>query len=112
MEYFGVLAFIMILFYSSYPGKVKKLESKVKLLSKKQKGESYMSKLIGELVGKECIIKSDAGLELIGSNFIKCRVLDVDDEWLKICFIDKKKKEVTKLLRIESIDEVEMTEQM
>lgn len=35
MEYLGVLAFVIVLCYMSYPDKVKKLERKVKKLEKK-----------------------------------------------------------------------------
>ena len=34
MEYLGVLAFVIVLCYMSYPDKVKKLERKVKKLEK------------------------------------------------------------------------------
>ena len=83
MEFFGVFAFIMVMAYSSLPGNVEKLESKVKKLQKgvsnNQKGESVMSKLINDLVGKECIIKSEVGMELVGKPDIKCNVLDADE---------------------------------
>ena len=66
-----------------------------------------MSKLISELVGKQCRIKPDEEIELMDS-WIQCQVLDVDDEWIKIRYEDKKKGVVTRLFRIENIDEVEV----
>ena len=110
MEYFGVFAFILMLAYSSYPGKVKRLEAKLKKMEKKQKGENVMSKMINELVGKQCRIKPDEEIELMDS-WIECHVLDVDDEWIKIRYADKKKGTVTRLFRIENIDEVEILEE-
>ena len=110
MEYFGVFAFILMLAYSSYPGKVKRLEAKLKKMEKKQKGENVMSKMINELVGKQCRIKPDEEIELMDS-WIECHVLDVDDEWIKIRYEDKKKGTVTRLFRIENIDEVEILEE-
>lgn len=107
MEYFGLVAFILALACSSCPRKVKRLEAKIKKLEKKQKGESIMSKLISELVGKQCRIKPDEEIELMDS-WIQCQVLDVDDEWIKIRYEDKKKGVVTRLFRIENIDEVEV----
>lgn len=107
MEYFGVFAFILILAYSSYPGKVKRLEAKLRKMEKKQKGDPVMSKLINEIVGKECRIKPDEEIELMDS-WIQCQVLDADDEWIKIRYEDKKKGIVTRLFRIENIDEVEV----
>ena len=58
MEWFGIVALLLLLCYSAYPGKVKRLETKVKRLEKKQRGVAYMSKLINDLVGKQCIIRS------------------------------------------------------
>ncbi|MBQ6844130.1 MAG: hypothetical protein IJO60_05790 [Agathobacter sp.] len=108
MEYFGIFAFILVLAYSSYPGKVKHLEAVVKRLERKQKGENVMSKLINELVGKECKIKSDDALELVGGTELSCVVLDCDDEWIKVQYTNKKNVQVVKLLRIENVDEVEI----
>ncbi|MBR1599146.1 MAG: hypothetical protein IJ661_09580 [Lachnospiraceae bacterium] len=42
---------------------------------------------------------------------IKCKVTDVDNEWIKLNFTDKKNNVVTKLLRIENIYEVEIIEE-
>ena len=69
-----------------------------------------MSKLIAELVGKSCKIKSDDALHPVGKEEMLCCVLDVDDEWIKISFTDKKGKQMTKLIRIEKIDEIEIVE--
>ena len=110
MELFGVVAFILILCYSSYIRKVNRLEAAVKKLERKQRGESDMSKLINELVNKECKIKSDDALQLVGGTELQCLVLDTDDEWIKIRFTDKKNNQITKLLRIEKIDGVEVLE--
>ena len=108
MEYFGVIAFIMLCCFSEIPKKIKHLEAKMKKMERKQKGESQMSKLINELAGRECKIKSDSELALVGSSELLCFVLDIDDEWIKIQFTDKKKNQVTKLLRIENIEEIEV----
>lgn len=110
MEWIGVIAFVLVIYYASYPKKVRRLESIVKRLEKKQRGENSMSKLIQELVGKECKIKSEEALQLVGNNELKCSVLDADDEWIKIQYINKKNHEIVKLLRIENIDEIEVTE--
>lgn len=112
MEYFGVFAFILMLAYSSYPGKVKRLEAKMKRfekMEKKQKGDPVMSKMIEELVGKQCRIKPDEEIEIMDS-WIECQVLDADDEWIKIQYEDKKKGLITKLFRIDNIEEVEIIE--
>ena len=43
MEWFGIVALLLLLCYSAYPGKVKRLETKVKRLEKKQRGVAYLS---------------------------------------------------------------------
>lgn len=108
MEWIGFIALAVLLCYSSYPGKVKRLEAAVKRLERKQRGENNMSKLINELVNTECKIKSDDALQLVESTEMKCLVLDTDDEWMKVRFTDKKNNQITKLLRIENIDEIEI----
>lgn len=108
MEWIGFIALAILLCYSSYPGRVKRLEAAVKRLERKQRGESNMSKLISELVNTECKIKSDDVLQLVGSTEMKCFVLDTDDEWVKLRFTDKKNNQITKLIRIENIDEIEI----
>ena len=112
MEYLGVFAFVMVLCYMGLPGQVRQLESKVKKLNKMVsnniKGENVMSKLINDLVGKDCIVKSDAGLELISNNEIECKILEADEDWLKIEYTEKKGDLVTMLLRIDDIERVEI----
>lgn len=110
MEWIGLVALVLVLCYSSYPGKVRHLESVVRKLERKQKGENEMSKLISNLVNQEIIIKSDDALQLVGKTELLCNVLDADDEWIKVRYMDKKNNQITKLLRIENIDEVEIVE--
>ena len=107
MEWFGIVALLLILCYSTYPGKVRHLEAKVKQLEKKQRGVAYMSKLINDLVGKQCIISSESIFSLAGKTELSCKITDADDEWIKICYTDKKDKQVVKLMRIENVDSIE-----
>ena len=81
MEYLGVLAFVIVLCYMSYPDKVKKLERKVKKLEKERCRESIMSKLIEELVGRDCKISSEKGINFAGKTEFECHVMDCDEEW-------------------------------
>ena len=110
MEWLGLVALVLVLCYSSYPGKIKRLEAAMKRLERKQRGENDMSKLINELINKECKIKSDDALQLVGNTELLCLVLDTDDEWIKVQFMDKKNNQIKKLLRIENIDEIEIVE--
>lgn len=34
-------------------------------------------------------------------------IIDTDDEWIKICYTEKKDKQVVKLMRIENIESIE-----
>ena len=70
-----------------------------------------MSRLIKELEGKWCIIDSD------DLDVEKVRVCDVDGEWVKVEYkeVQYKKgapeKVKTKLIRVDSIDSVEIAEE-
>lgn len=68
-----------------------------------------MSKIISELIGKECKIRTEEALVFAGNVEVSCSVLDVDDEWVKILYADKKGTNKIKILRIESIDNIELT---
>lgn len=57
MEYFSIIALILILFYSSYHSKIKKIERELRMLKKNMKGENTMSKLINNLIGQRCYIE-------------------------------------------------------
>lgn len=116
MEYVGWICLIILIFYSGYPDRVKTLERKLKKFEKRnrenqkeQEGDLEMSKIIAELVGKRCSIKSDEAL-ILGNTELECNVLDVDEEWIKFTYVDKKNIEKTKILRIEAIDSVELLE--
>lgn len=67
-----------------------------------------MSKIINEVVGKTCKIKTEDALGLVGSPDIICTVLDADDEWIKFTYTDKKNVSKTKISRIDSIDNIEL----
>lgn len=67
-----------------------------------------MSKIISSLVGERCKIKIDEALPFNGSMDVVANVLDVDDEWIKFSFIDKKGVTKIKVLRVDSIDYIEV----
>ncbi|AFS79611.1 hypothetical protein Curi_c26160 [Gottschalkia acidurici 9a] len=102
--------FIVLLYfcYSSYKTKLEKLKKEIKLLKRSMKGESAMSKLIGELKGKKCLISCDDALLIVGDMNLECEVIDVDDEWIKIRFKDKKGVEKVKIIRIDTIKDIEL----
>ena len=42
-----------------------------------------------------------------GKTELSCKIIDADDEWIKICYTEKKDKQVAKLMRIENIESIE-----
>lgn len=108
LEWIGFLAFMIIICYSSYPSKIKKMESKLKKLERNMKGENSMSKILSELINKKCKLVSDDGVVIASNREFECTILDIDDEWIKFTFKDKKGIDRTKILRIESIERVDL----
>lgn len=121
---FFIIALLAICTSSSCETKVKKLERRVKKLEQekrntevKEKENEDMSKLINELVGKKCILSLDEdALDSMASWFdqeLECEVIDVDEEWVKVDYEEKQKKEnvkITSLIRIDNINGVKMVD--
>ena len=92
---------LVIVFYLDHSQKVKKLENKIKRIEQKEKGNTDMSRLLKELIGRTPVIVG----QLFGTD--NWEVVDVDEEWVKLRRVDKKGKEKFKLQRIEDIQTVE-----
>ncbi|WP_414355366.1 hypothetical protein [Streptococcus oralis] len=91
----------LVLIYSSQSKKIKRLEKRLKVIERKEKGDIDMSRLLQEMIGKKPII---TGVYIGPDNW---EVVDVDEEWVKLRSVDKKGKEKFKLQRIEDIQAVE-----
>ena len=91
----------MIVFYLDHSQKVKKLENKIKRIEQKEKGNTDMSRLLKELIGRTPVIVG----QLFGTD--NWEVVDVDEEWVKLRRVDKKGKEKFKLQRIEDIQTIQ-----
>lgn len=74
------------------------LERRIRRLENKLNGGDGMSKMIESLVGQDVTMN-------IGYEEIKCRVLECDDEWVKL-FVPQKKKDVTVMRRISEISKI------
>ena len=92
---------LMIIFYLDHTQKVKKLENKIKKFERKEKGNTEMSRLLKEMIGRTPVIVG----QLFGTD--NWEVVDVDDEWVKLRRVDKKGKEKFKLQRIEDIQTIQ-----
>ena len=91
----------LVLIYMSQSKKIKRIEKRLKVIERKEKGNIEMSRLLQEMIGKKPTIIG----ELFGTNFWE--VVDVDEEWGKLRYVDKTGKEKIKLQRIEDIQTVE-----
>ena len=74
------------------------LERRIRRLENKLNGGDGMSKMIESLVGQDVTMN-------IGFEEIRCRVLECDDEWVKL-FVPQKKKDVTVMRRISEISKI------
>ena len=92
---------LMIIFYLDHTQKVKKLENKIKKFERKEKGNTEMSRLLKELIGKKPTIFG----QVFGTD--NWEVVDVDEEWVKLRRVNKKGKEKFKLQRIEDIQTIQ-----
>lgn len=87
--------FICIMHYSSYPGKIRKLEHKIKKLERIQKGN--------------CKIRTNEVFFMDINGESKFSILEADDEWIKLSYLDKKHVTKIKVIRIDSISNIELT---
>ena len=92
---------LMIIFYLDHTQKVKKLENKIKKFERKEKGNTEMSRLLKEMIGRTPVIVG----QLFGTD--NWEVVDVDEEWVKLRRVGKKGKEKFKLQRIEDIQTIQ-----
>ncbi len=112
MEWIGLAALGILLCYSSYPGRVRRLEKRLRRLERKQRGGSEMSRLINELIGKECEIDLEDSIDW--GDKLKCRVVDADDEWVKVNYTAAKREQElqkTRMLRMEDIEGIKLDDQ-
>ena len=65
-----------------------------------------MSEMLRDLVGKRCRIRNDEMEYLTGSADVDCRVLDADEEWIKIAYLDRAGRRVTRMERVETLDSI------
>lgn len=106
MEFFGFLAFMLLMTYSSsYKSKFKKLDYKIKKLEKLVKGDdNSMSKLLNNLINKLCKITTNESFGFVPEG----EVLAVDEEWVQILITDKKGKTKNVIIPIDSIKSIEI----
>jgi hypothetical protein len=110
MEYLGVIAFVFSMFLFGYIGKFTKLERKVKQLEKNNKGEDSMSDIIARMVGKRCKLEFDHDYTSVNLYGKVCTIHEVDDEWIKFSYFDKKSGTKIFVIKTEALCSVEIVE--
>lgn len=78
--------------------KIEMLERRVRRLESKLNGGNEMSKILETLVGQDVTLN-------MNYEELKCRVLDCDDEWIKL-MVYGKKKDSTVIRRVSEISRV------
>ena len=91
----------LVLIYMSQSKKIKRLEKRLKVIERKEKGNTEMSRLLKELIGRTPVIVG----QVFGTD--NWEVVDVDEEWVKLRRVNKKGKEKFKLQRIEDIQTIQ-----
>lgn len=98
MEFFGLMAFFMVMMYIGVPKEQKALSRRVKQLEKRKK---LMSQMIQDLVGSTCMIYLEDG-----SQTHPYEILKVDEDWVQIRRNLKRSKEEVRIVRIHDIKEL------
>lgn len=110
MEFFGFFAFVMVIIHMGLPGEVTELKRRFKKIEAKNKTrepkeEKIMSNVLKSIIGKKCMIHEHDQVALN-----KSRIIEMDEEWVRVLEYDKKGNENHKIIRIdliESISEIE-----
>lgn len=102
MEFFGLMAFFMVMMYIGVPKEQKALSRRVKQLEKiNQGGKTLMSQMIQDLVGSTCMIYLEDGFQTHPYEILK-----VDEDWVQIRRNLKRSKEEVRIVHIHDIKEL------
>ena len=69
-----------------------------------------MSKLINDLKGYKCKISFNTIVSFLDDDKRVYEIIDVDDEWVKLDYKDKKGVDKKVIVRIETIDTIELVD--
>ncbi len=104
MEIFGLIAFVLSIFNIGLKNRVTKLKKDITRIKKTLKGNNLMAKMLKELEGKHCKITLSESM----SGTLECDVISVENEWMKLSQIVKKKQSVVKIIRVDDISAIEI----
>ncbi len=100
----------LVVIYWSFDGKIEKLNKLLKKQNRQKQEEKGMSKVIQGLVNKKCLINTDEALTLVGKAEIEGIILETDEEWIKLEYLDKNNEKKISAFRIDSVDYLSVIE--
>lgn len=104
MDFFGMMAFMLCLYYGD---KLAKMERKVKKMQVREKGDDTMSRLLQSLTNQKVKLVVDEWFQADET----WTILEVDEDWVKVQQTNKKGKVTTKILRVDNIKRIELLEE-
>lgn len=103
MEYFGIFAFVMVLFLMD---KVSRLERILRDNGLSAKRTAGLGEQIRKQVGKTVMLTVEAGDgDVMGK---ECKILDADEDWALVLANEGKKNQCEKLIRLDSVKQIKM----
>ena len=103
MEFFGMFAFIGIIFLYE---KVKRLERVLRENGIRPGGTAGLGYQLRKQVGQAVMLTlEDSDGDLVGK---VCRVLDADEDWALVLANEGTKKECEKLIRLDSVKQIKV----
>lgn len=100
----------LVVIYWSFGDKIERLIKLVKKQNRQKQEEKGMSKVIQGLVNKKCLINTDEALTLVGKAEIEGIILETDEEWIKLEYLDKNNEKTISVFRIDSVDYISVIE--
>ena len=101
MEYFGVFAFIMVLVLM---GKMSRMERLLRENGIRPQGAQALGERLRRETGKTLVLTL-GDMDIDGS-VLRCKILDVDEEWALLLLDEGRKKEREQLVRLDSVRQV------
>ena len=103
MEFFGMFAFIGIIFLYE---KVKRLERVLRENGIRPGGTAGLGDQLRKQVGQTVMLTlEDSDGDLVGK---ECKVLDADEDWALVRANEGKKNECEKLIRLDSVKQIKV----
>lgn len=100
----------LVVIYWSFDGKIEKLNKLLKKQNRQNQEGKGMSKVIQGLVSKKCLINTDEALTLVGKAEIEGTILETDEEWIKLEYLDKNNEKKISAFRIDSVNYLSVIE--